>query len=114
MEPLPPPGEFAAVLVLAEGGLRTAEVYAEADRLGLGRHRAELDAIAGELRTAAGDGESPLRYAKLLINDLSEAALSVRPFLCWVIERSFSSTGTPTVRSTSPPSRAFTGIAGPT
>ena len=79
VEPLPPPGEFAAVLVLAEGGLRTAEVYAEADRLGLGRDRAELDAIAGELRTAAGDGESPLRYAKLLINDLSEAALSVRP-----------------------------------
>jgi 4-diphosphocytidyl-2-C-methyl-D-erythritol kinase len=79
VEPLPPPGEFAAVLVPAEGGLRTAEVYAEADRLGLGRGRAELDAIAGELRTAAGDGESPLRYAKLLINDLSEAALSVRP-----------------------------------
>ena len=79
LEPLPPPGEFAAVLVPAEDGLRTADVYAEADLLGLGRDGAELDAIASELRIAAGRGGSPLEYAELLVNDLAEAALSVRP-----------------------------------
>jgi 4-diphosphocytidyl-2-C-methyl-D-erythritol kinase len=79
VEPLPPPGEFAAVLVPAEDGLRTAEVYAEADRMGLGRDAAELDEIAGKLRDAAGGGASPLHYAELLVNDLGEAALSMRP-----------------------------------
>ncbi len=79
VEPLPPPGEFAAVLVPAEEGLRTADVYAEADRLGLGRERHELDAIAGQLRNAAGNGASPVDYAELLVNDLASAALSLRP-----------------------------------
>ncbi len=79
VEPLPPPGEFAAVLLPAQDGLRTAEVYAEADRLGLGRDLAELDAIAQELRAAAGRGASPLHYAELLVNDLGEAAISLRP-----------------------------------
>jgi 4-diphosphocytidyl-2-C-methyl-D-erythritol kinase len=79
VEPLPPPGEFATVLVPAEEGLRTADVYAEADRLGLGRERRELDAIADELRRVAAGGASPLEYAELLVNDLGEAALSLRP-----------------------------------
>ena len=79
VEPLPAPGEFAAVLLPAQDGLHTAEVYAEADRLGLGRDLAELDAIAQELRAAAGGGASPLHYAELLVNDLGEAAISLRP-----------------------------------
>ncbi len=79
VEPLPPPGEFAVVLVPAEDGLRTAEVYAEADRLGLGRDLDELHAIGGRLRAAAGGGASPLRYPELLVNDLGQAALSLRP-----------------------------------
>jgi 4-diphosphocytidyl-2-C-methyl-D-erythritol kinase len=79
VEPLPPPSEFAAVLVPAEEGLRTADVYAEADRLGLGRDRDALDAIAAKLRSAAGGGGSPLDYAELLVNDLWEAAVSLRP-----------------------------------
>ena len=79
VEPLPPPGEFAAVLLPAEDGLRAADVYAEADRLGLGRDLAELDAIAGKLRSVAARGASPLDYRELLVNDLGEAALSLRP-----------------------------------
>ena len=79
VEPLPPPGEFAAVLVPAEEGLRTADVYAEADRLGLGRDLDELDAIAAKLRAAAAGGASPLEYFELLVNDLGQAALSMRP-----------------------------------
>ena len=79
VEPLPPPGEFAAVLLPVDDGLRAADVYAEADRLGLGRGQAELDAIAERLRAAAGAGRSPLDYPELLVNDLGQAALSLRP-----------------------------------
>jgi 4-diphosphocytidyl-2-C-methyl-D-erythritol kinase len=79
VEPLPPPAHFGVVLVPDEAGLSTAQVYAEADRLGLGRDAAELDSIAGELRRAAGLGQSPLAYRELLVNDLAEAALSLRP-----------------------------------
>jgi 4-diphosphocytidyl-2-C-methyl-D-erythritol kinase len=79
VEPLPPPAHFGVVLVPGEAGLSTAQVYEEADRLGLGRDAAELESIAGQLRGAAGRGESPLAYRELLVNDLAEAALSLRP-----------------------------------
>jgi 4-diphosphocytidyl-2-C-methyl-D-erythritol kinase len=79
IEALPPPAEFAMVLVPGEDGLRTVDVYAEADRLGLGRDRDELERVAEELRGAAGRGASPLEYSELLVNDLQRAALSLRP-----------------------------------
>ncbi len=53
----------AVVLLPGGGGLSTAEVFAEADRLGLGRSDAELEEIAARLRDAAGAGASPLDYA---------------------------------------------------
>ena len=79
LEALPPPGEHALVLLPEEQGLSTAAVYAEADRLGLGRDPARLDALAAELRKEAGAGATPLDYANLLINDLEPAALGLRP-----------------------------------
>ena len=79
VEPLSPPRHFGVVLIAADDGLCTAEVYVEADRLGLGRDPEELDSIAGELREAAGQGASPLEYHELLVNDLAHAALSLRP-----------------------------------
>ena len=79
VEPLSPPRHFGVVLIAADDGLSTAEVYVEADRLGLGRDPEELDSIAGELREAAGQGASPLEYHELLVNDLAHAALSLRP-----------------------------------
>ncbi|HET9154231.1 MAG TPA: hypothetical protein VFN85_08970 [Solirubrobacterales bacterium] len=79
VEPLPAPAEHAAVLLPGGGGLSTAEVFAEADRLGLGRPAGELDELAVRLREAAGAGASPLAYSELLVNDLTEAALSLRP-----------------------------------
>jgi 4-diphosphocytidyl-2-C-methyl-D-erythritol kinase len=79
VEPLPEPSEYAVVLVPATDGLSTAEVYAEADRLGLGRTREELAALSGRLRAAASGRDSPLRYRELLDNDLQDAALSLRP-----------------------------------
>jgi 4-diphosphocytidyl-2-C-methyl-D-erythritol kinase len=79
VEPLPPPRHFGVVLVPGDGGLSTAAVYEEADRLGIGREEDELDSIADELRAAAAAGQSPLAYRELLVNDLAEAALSLRP-----------------------------------
>jgi 4-diphosphocytidyl-2-C-methyl-D-erythritol kinase len=79
LEPLPEPSEHAAVLLPGGGGLSTAAVFAEADRLGLGRGPEELDELAARLRDAAGAGASPLDYPDLLVNDLEPAALSLRP-----------------------------------
>jgi len=78
VELLPDPVPHAVVL-LPGGGLGTAEVFAEADRLGLGRGIEELEEIAGRLRAVAGAGASPLSYPELLVNDLEPAALSLRP-----------------------------------
>ena len=79
VERLPDPGAYAVVLLPGEGGLRTADVYAEADRLGFGRTQAELDERAERLAGSAGAGGSPLAYPDLLVNDLEPAAISLRP-----------------------------------
>jgi 4-diphosphocytidyl-2-C-methyl-D-erythritol kinase len=79
IEPLPEPAHFGVVLVPGAEGLETGAVYAEADRLELGRSAGELERIAGRLREAASGGASPLTYGELLVNDLAEAALSLRP-----------------------------------
>jgi 4-diphosphocytidyl-2-C-methyl-D-erythritol kinase len=79
VERLPPPAPHAAVLLPSGGGLATAAVFAEADRLGLGRGEGELDALRGRLRAATAEGASPLRYTELLRNDLEPAALALRP-----------------------------------
>ncbi|HET8863778.1 MAG TPA: hypothetical protein VFM94_11070 [Solirubrobacterales bacterium] len=76
---LPAPASHSVLLLPAGGGLSTADVFAEADRLELGRGEAELDGLASELRQAAGDGVSPLAYGDLLVNDLEPAARSLRP-----------------------------------
>jgi 4-diphosphocytidyl-2-C-methyl-D-erythritol kinase len=60
-------------------GLTTAEVYAEADRLGLTRGEAEIGVIRQKLRDAVAEGASPLTYPEHLLNDLQEAAISLRP-----------------------------------
>jgi 4-diphosphocytidyl-2-C-methyl-D-erythritol kinase len=77
--PLPEPADHAAVLLPGGGGLSTAAVFAEADRLGLGRSDEELDGLAARLREVAGAGASALDYPDLLVNDLEPAALSLRP-----------------------------------
>jgi 4-diphosphocytidyl-2-C-methyl-D-erythritol kinase len=86
VESLPPPSRYAVVLIPSSEGLSTVDVYAEADRLGLGRESSELDALAAGLREAAGTGASPLDYADLLVNDLQHAALSLRPDIADAVE----------------------------
>ena len=78
-EALRPPAAFGVVLIPFREGLRAGEVYAEADRMGLGRTAQELEAIEDRLRVAASGGSSPLEYSELLVNDLGLAAISLRP-----------------------------------
>jgi 4-diphosphocytidyl-2-C-methyl-D-erythritol kinase len=79
VEPLPPARQHAFVLIPGAEGLSTADLYAEADRLGLGREPGELAEVRGRLREAAGNGASPLDYAELLVNDLEPAVGSLQP-----------------------------------
>jgi len=74
---LPQPAEHWLVLVAFEGGLPTADVFAEADRLGAGRPGEELEEISGRLWAVASGGVSPLAYPSLLVNDLEPAAMSL-------------------------------------
>jgi 4-diphosphocytidyl-2-C-methyl-D-erythritol kinase len=79
IEPAPPPAEHGLVLIPQSEGLATAQVYAEADRLGTPRGDAELEAIRRQLRDAVDEGGSPLDYREHLVNDLQAAAISLRP-----------------------------------
>ena len=79
VEPIQRPGDHGVVLVPQSMGLTTAEVYAEADRLGLSRGESEIEVTRRKLRDAVADGASPLSYPEHLINDLEEAAISLRP-----------------------------------
>ena len=78
LEPLPAPSEHVIALI-ADEGLSTAEVFAQADRMGLGRDASELEGVAARLREAAAGGASPLQYGQLLVNDLEPAAIALRP-----------------------------------
>src|SRR3954471_70870 len=79
IEPAPPPAEHGIVLIPQPVGLATADVYAEADRLGIPRGENELEAIRRRLRDAVDGGGSPLGYREHLVNDLQQAAISLRP-----------------------------------
>jgi 4-diphosphocytidyl-2-C-methyl-D-erythritol kinase len=79
IEPAPPPADHGVVLIPQPEGLATAEVYAEADRLGTTRGANELEAIRRQLRDAVDEGGSPLDYREHLVNDLQPAAISLRP-----------------------------------
>ena len=71
VEPLAPPEDHAFVLVAQPFGLSTADVYAEADRLGL--PRPSLVGIRERVLSLAS--RLP---ADLLVNDLEPAAVSLR------------------------------------
>lgn len=104
LERLPPPSHPFGLLVLPlDFALPTAEVYAEADRLGLGRSRHELAGLAGELRSALGRGAALPAASELLHNDLQRAAVSLRPELAGTLGRARVAGGSPALLSGSGP-----------
>ncbi len=79
LEGLPDPIVSLGVLVLPVArALSTAQVYAQADRMGLVREPAELEDARVALADALADG-SPLPPAELLRNDLQDAARALCP-----------------------------------
>lgn len=75
--PVPPRAELAVLILPSASQLPTAAVFAEADRLGLARSAAGLEGRRRALEAAlvAGPGLPP----ELLVNDLEQAARSLRP-----------------------------------
>ncbi len=88
LQGLPDPSHPLGLLVLgAEGGLSTAEVYRQADRLGHGRGLAELDELRARLRSEL-ELSAPLpRDRQLLGNDLQDAAISLCPQIAPALRR---------------------------
>ena len=77
VSPVDPLGPHAFLIVPQAFGLSTADVYREADRLGLPRGTDELAGRLRALRAALGSG-APLP-PELLVNDLEPGAISLRP-----------------------------------
>ncbi len=74
---LAPLAEHAYAVLPSDFALSTADVYREADRLGLGRSIAELDALERQMRAGLLPGA---RFpCELIVNDLALAALSLCP-----------------------------------
>jgi 4-diphosphocytidyl-2-C-methyl-D-erythritol kinase len=70
---------FGVLVLPAAGGLSTAAVYAEADRLALVRTHRELEERGRELRAAFEHGAPLPAATELLHNDLQRAAVSLCP-----------------------------------
>ena len=80
LQALPDPNRPLGLLVLPLAvGLSTAEVYAQADRLGLGRGGPELSDRRAQFRIALELGAPVPAASELLHNDLQEAAISLCP-----------------------------------
>jgi len=83
VERLPDPPPFGILILPSLRRLSTAEVYAEADRLGLGRDHAALEAALEAVRASlAADRLDPA----LMMNELEPAAVSLCPELDEAIE----------------------------
>ena len=77
VQPLAPLAPHALLILPQAGQLATAEVYREADRLGLPRIASELSARCRELVSGLDSGsELP---ARMVVNDLEPAAVSLCP-----------------------------------
>jgi 4-diphosphocytidyl-2-C-methyl-D-erythritol kinase len=82
VEPVAPLVPHAFLVLPLPFELSTADVYREADRLGLPRSHSDLEAGARRLRAAL---EAPLPPA-LRVNDLQPAALSLRPAIARALD----------------------------
>jgi 4-diphosphocytidyl-2-C-methyl-D-erythritol kinase len=123
----PPSSPFGLLVLPASVPLSTAEVYAEADRLGLARTARELAEHRDALRVALELGAPIPVVRELLRNDLQQAAISLCPTIADALSEAreagadvaFVSGSGPTVVGVFPRAngrgaaeRAATGLAG--
>jgi 4-diphosphocytidyl-2-C-methyl-D-erythritol kinase len=90
VRPLPALADHALLVLPQPFGLSAAEVYREADRLGLGRGAAELAGLRSELEFALA-GPGVMLGPRLLVNDLEPASLSLRPEIGAALEAALES-----------------------
>ncbi len=104
LTPLPPPSmPFGLVVLPTRFELSTAEVFAEADRLGLARDAGELAALHEDMRAALGHGAPLPAATELLHNDLQRAAVSLRPEIAEALRAARSVGASPALVSGSGP-----------
>lgn len=83
-----PSADFGVLVLASDAGLSTAQVYAQADRLGAARETAQLQRAAGELRAALATGAGGLPDdPALLHNDLAQAAIALCPAVGQALEQ---------------------------
>ena len=85
LHPLPDPAPFGVLVLRATHGLRTPDVFREADRLGIPRPIADLERHRAAIDAAMTRGAA-LPPAELLGNDLEAAARSLMPELQWTLD----------------------------
>ncbi len=81
LEPLPAPPAYGVAILPSHERLSTADVYREADRLGLARSADALAMALSAVRPRAAD-----LPGELLVNDLQPAALSLCPAIGEALE----------------------------
>ena len=81
---LPDVAPFGVLIVRSVRRLATPDVFAEADRLGLPRSGAVLEARKADLVATLASGGAP--SAEQLLNDLEPAAVSLVPELAWTLD----------------------------
>ena len=82
---LPEPAPFGVLVVPSAHRLSTPDVFQEADRLGLPRSGAQVEAREAELAAALAAG-AVFPPAELMENDLEPAAVSLLPELEWTLD----------------------------
>lgn len=82
---LPEPAPFGVLVVPSAHRLSTPDVFREADRLGLPRSAAQVDAREAELVAALAAGAA-FPPEDLMENDLEPAAVSLLPELEWTLD----------------------------
>jgi 4-diphosphocytidyl-2-C-methyl-D-erythritol kinase len=85
--PDPNPASFGLLVLAAAGGLATAAVYAEADRLGPARSAEALETRRRALRRALELSAAVPAARELLENDLQQAAISLCPEIAAALSR---------------------------
>ncbi len=86
----PPAWPFGVLILPVAAALSTAQVYGEADRLGLARDRAELASCAAGMLSELGGGTPLPADSALLENDLQTAAISLCPQIEQALEEARS------------------------
>jgi 4-diphosphocytidyl-2-C-methyl-D-erythritol kinase len=99
----PPRAPFGVLILPAGFELSTGSVFAEADRLGLGRSEQELKELKEELAGALAHGAPLPAAGELLHNDLQRAAVSLRPEIAELLREGSGAGGDPVLVSGSGP-----------